>query len=82
MDATGVRMWKILLLVSILVTVVSTLSLPSLYQNISGDSVPNRPQKEPPIEYQWDQAILRITLAMVSVLIGMYSLKKIRALGL
>ena len=81
MDATNARAWKIVLIVSAIVTILSIISLPSLYENISGDSIPNRPQKEPPIEYQWDQAILRILIAVTAAAIGVISLNKIRALG-
>ena len=71
--------WKILLGVCVLVFVFSLSSLPSLYENISGDSIPNRPQKEPPIEYQWNVAISRIIIALMSVGVGVYSLNKIRS---
>ena len=71
--------WNILLWVSVLILVFSLVSLPSLYENISGDSVPNRPQKEPPIEYQWDIAILRIIVAIISMVVSIYSLNKIRS---
>ena len=71
--------WNILLWVSVLILVFSLVSLPSLYENISGDSVPNRPQKEPPIEYQWDTAILRIIVAIISMVVSIYSLNKIRS---
>ena len=71
--------WKMLLGVSVLVLVYSLSSLTNLYENISGDSIPNRPQKEPPIEYQWDVAISRIIIALMSVGVGVYSLNKIRS---
>ena len=71
--------WNILLWVSVLILVFSLVSLPSLYENISGDSVPNRPQKEPPIEYQWDTAILRIIVAIISMAVSIYSLNKKRS---
>ncbi len=71
--------WKMLLGVSVLVLVYSLSSLTNLYENISGDSIPNRPQKEPPIEYQWNVAISRIIIALISVGVGVYSLNKIRS---
>jgi hypothetical protein len=71
-------MWKILLVASILVFLSSLLSLPHLYENISGDSIPNRPQREPPVEYQWDTAMIRVIVALISMTVGIYSLKKIR----
>ena len=71
--------WKILLWVSVLILVFSLVSLPSLFENISGDNVPNRPQKEPPIEYQWDTAISRIIVAIISIAVSIYSLNKIRS---
>ncbi len=77
MGSAGISTWKILLLVSVLVTAAMVLSLPSLYENVSGDSIPNRPQREPPVEYQWDQLMYRVTLAMISAVIGVYSWKKI-----
>jgi len=70
--------WKIILGVSILITVLSLISLPTLYENISGDSIPNRPQREPPIEYQWDAALSRILIALFSLAISIYSYNKIR----
>jgi len=70
--------WKIILGVSTIVTILSILSLPSLYENISGDNIPNRPQKEPPIEYQWDTAISRILIALLSSAISIYAYNKIR----
>ena len=72
------RFWKIILVVSIIITIVSLASLPYLYENISGDNIPNRPQGEPPIEYQWDTAISRILIALMSLGIGVYSYKQVR----
>ena len=70
--------WKIILGVSILITVLSLISLPTLNVNISGDSIPNRPQRKPPIEYQWDAALSRILIALFSLVISIYSYNKIR----
>ena len=70
--------WKIILGVSVIVLLYSLFSLPTLYENISGDSIPNRPQREPPIEYQWDAAYLRIILAIASLAVSVYSFNKIR----
>lgn len=77
MGSHSVGAWKVLLAVSALVLSASILSLPSLYTNISGDGVPNRPQREPPVQYQWDQAAYRIILATLSALVGAYSWKKL-----
>ena len=63
MDKPSSRIWKILLVLSALFTTLSLSSLPGLYENISGDSIPNRPQREPPIEYRWDVALSRIFIA-------------------
>ena len=52
MENVPANYWKVVLGVGILVTMLSLISLPTLYGNISGDSIPNRPQREPPIEYQ------------------------------
>ena len=50
--------WKILLVSSLLVVILGLYAFNNLnYLNISGDGVPNRPQKEPPIEYPQDQAV-------------------------
>ena len=78
MSVSNTNTWKILLSVCILVIILSLISLPNLYLNISGDSVPNRPQKEPPVVYQWDQALARVILVIVSLLVGVYSWNKIR----
>jgi hypothetical protein len=78
MDALPPRYWKIILGVSIIVTALSLISLPTLYKNISGDSIPNRPQREPPIEYQWSTAISRMVIALVSLVIGIYSYNQIK----
>jgi hypothetical protein len=55
------------------------MSLPYLYKDISGDNIPNRPQGEPPIVYQWDVAISRIVIALISIIVSVYSLRKIRS---
>jgi hypothetical protein len=78
MVSVPVDYWKIILGLSILVTVLSLASLSVLYENISGDNIPNRPQKEPPIEYQWDTAISRILVALISSAISIYAYNKIR----
>jgi hypothetical protein len=77
MVSVPVDYWKIILGLSILITVLSLASLPVLYENISGDNIPNRPQKEPPIEYQWDTAISRILVALISSAISIYAYNKI-----
>ena len=79
MDTPENKIWKILLVASVLVIVFSLTSLPYLYENISGDNIPNRPQGEPPIVYQWDVAISRMIYTLISIIVGVYSLKKIRS---
>jgi hypothetical protein len=74
------KRWKIILGISIIIAIINLLSLPTLYENISGDSVPNRPQREPPIEYQWDTAITRLIIALVSILISAHSYNQIRSI--
>ena len=70
-------LWRGVLLICILVAFFSLVSLPSLYRDISGDSIPNRPQKGPPIEYQCSAAISRILIALVSIVLGVYSWNRI-----
>ena len=71
--------WKIFLGVSILITVLSLISLPTLYEDISGDSIPNLSQRGPPIEYQWGTAISRIVIAVISLAVSVYSYNQISA---
>jgi len=78
MASIPVDYWKIILGLGIIITVLSLVSIPTLYENISGDNIPNRPQKEPPIEYQWDTAITRILIAVISSAISIYAYNKIR----
>ena len=47
------------------------------YLNISGDGVPNRPQKEPPIEYPQDQAVQIIFIVALSAITAVISISKI-----
>ena len=78
MESKPSEFWKIVLGICILIFIFSLISLPSLYERISGDSIPNRPQREPPIEYQWDVAFMRIIAAVISLVIGINSFNKIR----
>lgn len=80
MDPKNVGVWKTLFVLSTLIILFILGSLPSLYENISGDGIPNRPQGEPPIVYRWDLATQRIILAFVSMTVGAISLRKIRQL--
>ena len=75
------RFWKIILGASIIIIIVSLASLPYLYENISGDSIPNNSPKGPPIEYQMDTAIIRIIIALMSLGISVYSYKQVRNLN-
>ena len=70
--------WKIILGVSILITVLILISLPTLYEDISGDSIPNLSQRKPPFEYQWDTAISRIVIAVTSLTVSIYLYNQIR----
>jgi hypothetical protein len=70
--------WKILLGVSVLVLVYSLASFPQVYTNISGDGIPNRPQKELLIENQWDAVFQKIILIALSIGVGLYSFNQIR----
>lgn len=77
MESRDNKLWKLLLVLSVFVTLLSLSSLPGLYENISGDSIPNRPQREPPIEYRWDTAVSRIIIAIISITVAGYSFRKI-----
>ena len=72
------KYWKVILGVSILISVLCLVSLTTLYEDISGDSIPNNSPQGPPIEYQWDTAISRIVIAIISIAISIYSYKQIR----
>jgi ABC-type lipoprotein release transport system permease subunit len=75
--------WKLLLVSSLLVVILGLYALNNLnYLNISGDGVPNRPQKEPPIEYPWDQAVQIIVIVVLSAITTLYSMAKILRLRL
>ena len=74
------RIWGALLVLSVLVFLYSLASMPYLYENISGDNIPNRPQGEPPVVYRWDLAMIRIVSAAFSFTVGTYSFKNIRSL--
>lgn len=69
---------KIILGVSILVTVLCLASLPTLYEGIRGDGIPNSSKKGPPIEYQWDIAISRMIIGAISFAVSIYSYNQIR----
>jgi len=70
--------WKIVLGVCVLALVYNLSTFPNYVSNISGDGIPNRPQKEPPLEYHWDDIIQRVVLLVLSFGFGFYSLNKIR----
>jgi hypothetical protein len=72
------RYWKMIFGFSLIITILSLLSLPSLYENISGDSIPNVSQKGPPIEYKWDTAIIRIVIAVIFSAVSTYAYNQIR----
>lgn len=69
--------WKLLLVSSILIGIFGLFSLGNLDTNISGDGIPNRPQREPPIEYPWDQAVQIIAVVALSAITTIYSAIKI-----
>ena len=76
-------LWKLLLVSSLLVVTLGLYAFNNLdYLNISGDGVPNRPQKEPPIEYPWDQAVQVVVIVVVSAIAAVYSMAKIFRLRL
>ena len=71
--------WKVILGVSLLIAVLSLVSLPTLYRDLSGDGIQNNSPKGSLIEYQWDIAVSRIVIALISLAVGIYSYKKLRA---
>ncbi|MCX6654932.1 MAG: hypothetical protein NTY03_07395 [Candidatus Bathyarchaeota archaeon] len=71
--------WRILLLFSLAVAIISLISLAYLQVNISGDGVPNRPQGGPPVEYPWGQAYAIILVAILSAGTAVYSWRRIAA---
>ena len=70
--------WKVILGVSILIAVLSLISLPTLYKDLSGDGIQNNSPKGSLIDYQWDIAISRIIIAVISLAVSIYSYNKIR----
>ena len=78
MSSASSGYWRPILAASIIITIVSIASLPYLYENISGDGVPNNSPKGSLIEYQWDIAVYRIVIAVISLAAGIYSYNKIR----
>ena len=70
--------WKVLFVSSLCVAIIGLYNLNNLnYVNISGDGIPNLPQKEPPIEYPWNQAIQYMIIVAVSVSMAIFSLYKV-----
>ena len=58
---------------SILVVALGLYTLNNLDVNISGDGIPNRLQREPPVEYPWDQAVPIILVMVLSAITVVYS---------
>jgi len=79
MNTNGINIWKLVLVIAIAVTLLNIFSLSTLQENISGDGVPNRPQREPPIEYPWDQAARIAITAAISFMTAIYSWRKINS---
>ncbi len=65
--------WKLLLVVGLLMSAVGVYRLVNLDVDISGDGIPNRPQREPPVEYPWDQAVPIFVVVVLSVALALYS---------
>jgi len=78
MEGLPDKYWKIILGISILIAVLSLISLPTLNEDISGDSIPNVSQKGPPIGYQWDTALSRIVIAVLFSVVSIYSYNQIK----
>ena len=70
--------WKLILGVSLLIAVLSLISLPTLYKDLSGDGIQNNSPKGSLIEYQWDIAASRIVIAIIFLAVSIYSYNKIR----
>jgi len=66
-----------LLVSSILVVALGLYALNNLEMNISGDGIPNRPQRGPPLEYPWDQAVPIILFVVSSAITAIYSWFKV-----
>ena len=64
---------KLLLVSSILIGTFGLFALGNLDTIISGDGIPNRPQREPPIEYPWDKAVQIIAVVALSAVTAIYS---------
>ena len=73
----NITLWRILLLTSLVVTIISLVSLVYLQVNISGDGVPNVSQHGPPIEYPWGQAMNVLFITILSTGIAVYSWRRI-----
>ncbi|MFX0202588.1 MAG: hypothetical protein ACFFCW_41320 [Candidatus Hodarchaeota archaeon] len=74
---TSNTLWKLLLVSSLLVVALGFHAFINLDTNISGDGIPNRPQKEPPIEYPWNQAAQFIFIMVLSITTAVYSGSKV-----
>jgi hypothetical protein len=73
----SISTWKLIQGISILVLLASLITFPPLSQDISGDGIPNQPQREPPIEYQLDLVFQKIVLIIITAGIAIYSTNKI-----
>ena len=69
--------WKLLLVSSILIGILGLFELGNLDTSISGDGIPNRPQREPPNVYPWDKAVQVIAVVVLSAITAIYSGLKI-----
>jgi hypothetical protein len=67
------RFWKVLLFASVCFMVLGLFSLTGLSKDISGDSIPNRPQHGPPIEYNWNMAVPILILTVLSIVVAVFS---------
>jgi len=65
--------WKILLVAGLVMSSLGVYRLVNLDVDISGDGIPNRPQREPPVEYPWDEAIQIAVVVVLSVALALYS---------
>jgi hypothetical protein len=74
-ETTG---WKIILILSITLTIISLIAFANLQINIIGDGIPNRTQGWIPPEYPWMKAILSAITTIFFVGTAVYSLRRIK----
>ncbi|MDQ1281309.1 MAG: hypothetical protein QG670_2574 [Thermoproteota archaeon] len=69
-------LWKILLISSILVVIIGLYTFNNLDLSISGDGIPNSPQKVPSTDYPWRQVLSIIVVVGTAAVVAFYSFYK------